>query len=403
MKNTGACIALINNRASIEEPNRYQETPLHVAARIGSLEVAVCLLQKGACPTRLDVWGRTPLILAHQECWWELVDLLTPCDRDMARRNFYGETLLHLITKFEPQAAGKTVSFKLFFGCIEQGASLYLRDSDGVAPVHWTLGSHSAHYLCSLLHRDCRFLRPHEMVQWPELCFNGGTGRLVAISKNLRLVRPFLSQDGLSQLSGITVSGNHSLLCRAACWGLVEAIQKLLALGLDMTNHHCNDHGSPLMAAVSNRQIEAVKCLARNGATVPYDLCQPSDSTVSAKNPDFVIREWLFVGRYLELRRISNGTAEASAKVESWAGVCTAKVALKWEWRRHRGETIWAYAGRRQRIIKGMGGRIVKCVGESTGDDGAGVDVTGGDPDEEFSGRYYCLGRGSIRGAGLVY
>jgi hypothetical protein len=145
---------------------------------------------------------------------------------------------------------------------------------------------------------------------------------------------------------------------------LVEAIEGFLALGVDMIEHECNDHGTPLTAAVSNRQIEAVKCLVRNGATISYNLCHPTDSRVSMTSPDIVIRQWLFVGRYMEQKRISNGTTEASDKVESWAGVCSVEVALKWEWKRLQGESTREYACRWQRILKDLRGKVVKCVGD---------------------------------------
>ncbi|RSL60007.1 hypothetical protein CEP51_013833 [Fusarium floridanum] len=198
-------------------------------------------------------------------------------------------------------------------------------------------------------------------------------------------------------------TGNHSLLCRAACWGSVQVIESLLALGVDMIEHQCNDHGTPLIAAISRGNLKAVKCLVRNGATVPYDLCQTSDFEVSMGNPDFVIREWLFVGRYLERRRISNVTAETSGKIESWAGVRTARVALKWEWKRRREESIWEYACRRQGILKELRGKIVKCDGGDDSGDDANNDAGDNARDEEFSGRYYCLGQERIRGARLVY
>lgn len=184
-----------------------------------------------------------------------------------------------------------------------------------------------------------------------------------------------------------------------ACWGLVEVIESLLALGVDIIEHECNDHGTPLTAAISRGRIKVVKCLVRNGATVPYDLRQSNDFEVSVGNPDFVIREWLFVGRHVDQKRISDVIAEASSNIESWAGVRTARVALKWEWKRRWGEDIWEYACRRQKILKDVRGKVVKCLEETIEGEDASSDAS----DEEFSGRHYCLGQGRIRGARLVY
>ncbi|KAJ3465016.1 hypothetical protein MRS44_005674 [Fusarium solani] len=368
--NLEACAALIDSQADIEQVDAGNRTPLHFAALSGSLQVAKDLLSRGARANPLDLFAETPLMSAYQAGQFGLVDLLTPHHESPTSTNHKGESLLHFMTKFETDPARKEVALESFSRCIEQGASLYSRDTDGVTPMHWILASHPPCYLKSLLDRNWQFLRPHEMAQWPHSCFREGTHRLVAISKNLHLVRPSLSKLGLRQLCGVADSGNHNLLCRAAGWGLVEAIDNLLALGVDMIEHECNDHGTPLTAAVSNRQVEAVKCLVRNGATVSYDLCHPRDSRGRMASPDIVILQWLFFGRYMEQKRISNGTTEASDKVESWGGVCSVEVALKWEWKRLREESTRDYACRWQRILKDLRGKVVKCVGETDSKNG---------------------------------
>ncbi|KAI8724226.1 NACHT domain-containing protein [Fusarium sp. LHS14.1] len=397
--NVDACAVLVSSLANIEETNIRNETPLHLAAEHGSLQVAKHLLDCGAHPNLLDVWDETPLMRAYQESQWELVDLLTPYCKDMARTTMWGGNILHFMAIFEPDPTRAGLSGETLSRCIEQGASLHLPGIEGVAPVHCILAKQSAYHLRFLLNRDHRFLRPQETAHWPGDWFFASHRRLAVISKNLRLVQPFLSNHELRQLCVIAQRGDHSLLCRAACWGSVEAIESLLALGVDMIEHQCKDHGTPLAAAISRGHIKAVKCLVSNGAAVPYDLCQPNDFEVSVGKPDFVIQQWLFVGRHVEQSRISDVVAEASGKIESWAGVRTARVALKWEWKRHRGEEIWEYACRRQKILKDVRGKVVKCLEETTEGESASSDAS----DEKFSGRHYCLGRGRIRGAMLVY
>ncbi|RSL60781.1 hypothetical protein CEP54_006626, partial [Fusarium duplospermum] len=384
--NLEACTVLINGGANIEETNHRNETPLHIAAEHGSLQVAKHLLDCGARTNPLDAWAETPLMSAYRESQWELVDLLAPYCKDMMSTNHVGENGLHFMTMNGLGSARNGASLETFSRCLEQGASLYLRSNDGVAPVHLILASQSAHHLRFLLNRDHRFLRPQETAHWPDEWFLFDIDNLAAISKNLRLVQPFLSKHELCKISGVAETGNHSLLCRAACRGSVQVIESLLALGVDMIEHQCNDHGTPLIAAISRSHLKAVKCLVRNGATAVYGLCQPSDFEVSVRNPDFVIREWLFVGRYLERMRISNVTAETSGKIESWAGVRTARVALKWEWKRRREESIWEYACRRQGILKELRGKIIRCHGEDDSGDDASGDASDNAMDEESSG-----------------
>ncbi|KAL2692482.1 hypothetical protein Neosp_002892 [[Neocosmospora] mangrovei] len=372
--NLEACDALINSQADIEQADAINRTPLHFAASSGSLQVAKDLLSRGARANPLDAFAETPLMLAYRAGQCALIDLLTPYHESPMGTNHKGESLLHFMTKFEPGPARKEVSLERFLRCIEQGGNLYSQDTDGVAPVHWILASHSPCYLKSLLDRNCQFLRPPEMTQWPHSCFHAGTHRLVAISKNLHLVRPSLSEQELRQLCGVTDNGSHSLLCQAACWGLVEAIENFLALGVGMIEHECNDHGTPLAAAVFNRQIEAVKCLVRNGATIPHNLCPPADSRATMASPDVVIQQWLFIGRYMDQKQVANETTEDSDKIKSWAGVCSVEVALKWEWKRLWGESTREYACRWQRILKDLRGKVVKCVGETDSKNGGSED-----------------------------
>lgn len=389
---------MIDSLANIEETNGGDERPLHIAAKGGYLQIAELLLGHGARPNPLNALAETPLMSAYRQNQWKLVDLLTPHCKDMMIKNHLGQNALHLITMSGLGPPKNGTSLETLSRYLEQKASLYLRDDDGVAPVHWILANQSACHLRFLLNRDHRFLRPQETAHWPDHWFLYDIRRLEAISKNLRLVRSFLSKHELCQILGVAERGSHGILCRAASRGSVKVIESLLALGVDMIEHQCNDHGTPLTAAISKGHTETVKCLVSNGAKVPYDLCQPSDFEVSAGNPDFVIREWLFVGRHVERRRVSDVMAQAPGKIENWAGVRTERVALKWEWRRRCKEGIWEYACRRRKILKDMRGKVVRCLEENTeGEDVSSVS------DEEFSGRHYCLGRERIRGARLIY
>jgi len=143
-------------------------------------------------------------------------------------------------------------------------------------------------------------LQVGKLSSWPDHFFSNGVDTLVAITYNLRYVKPSVKIEGVRQLCGLRTPGAHSLLCRAACWGSVTAIQNFVKLGIGDLEHHCREHGSPLNAAVQSHRLEAVKFLMLHGAKVPDYLCKPKNSSLSTANPDFVIRQWLFVGRYTE-------------------------------------------------------------------------------------------------------
>ena len=100
-----------------------------------------------------------------------------------------------------------------------------------------------------------------------------------------------------------------------------QRFRTLSSFGISDLEHHFHEHGSPLNAAVQNHRWEAVKFLILHGATVPKDLWRPKNSIPSTANPDFIIREWLFVGRHTERKRVSLGLWNNELKIKSWSGV----------------------------------------------------------------------------------
>ncbi|KAF4434747.1 Vegetative incompatibility HET-E-1 [Fusarium acutatum] len=134
------------------------------------------------------------------------------------------------------------------------------------------------------------------------------------------------------------------------CWGSITAIQNLIKLGISDLEHHYHEHGSPLNAAIQNYRWEAVKYLMFHGAKVPEDLGKPKNSTLSTANPDFIIREWLFVGRHTERKRISLGLLDDEPDIKSWSGVWVVGVLLQRRDRKCSVESILEYAKRRHWI-----------------------------------------------------
>ncbi|KAH7226175.1 hypothetical protein BKA60DRAFT_629716 [Fusarium oxysporum] len=189
-------------------------------------------------------------------------------------------------------------------------------------------------------------LQVGKLSNWPDHFFSNGVDTLVAITYSLRYVKPSVKIEGVRQLCGLRTPGAHSLLCRAACWGSVTAIQNFVKLGIGDIEHHFREHGSPLNAAIQSHRLEAVKFLMIHGAKVPDYLCKHKNSSLSTANPDFVIRQWLFVGRYTEKRRIPFNLLNEETEIKSWSGVWVARVPLRWQ-KRSSVESILEYAKRR--------------------------------------------------------
>lgn len=154
------------------------------------------------------------------------------------------------------------------------------------------------------------------------------------------------------QICDLKDAGNHSLLCRAACWNSVEAIGNIISLGVDSLEQRCADHGTPLEAAISHRHIEAVKYLVRSGAVVPSELSKAKIPVISMTNADFVIRQWLFIDRHTERKRLLDNATNVDDQLMSWSGVWIAQVAVPFHLKKRDDESTLEYSRRRCCIIE---------------------------------------------------
>ncbi|KAJ3538616.1 hypothetical protein NM208_g5829 [Fusarium decemcellulare] len=353
---------LVENGANLEEPNSYNNTPLHMAAAFGSLDVVKCLLECGARSDALNETDCTPLMVACSRARWEVMATLAQYCQSGMQTDSAGRSLLHILIQYTC-AEDATPSDRIFHWCLDKEVDLHRVNTLGWSAIHGLLITPKTVFLRSLLNRDACLLQPRRMAPWSDELFGCDVKAIDTLAKRFRWLSPFMTKDEMHHLSGLASRGSHSLMCRAACWGSIEAIENFIASGVDDLEHRCDDHGTPLNAAVLRLRIEVVKTLVRHGAQVPTQLSSLRDSNVSMANPEFVIRQWLFVGRYLERRGITDGTADNTVRTGEWAGPRTAQVTLKWEWRKARDETMLEYAFRRQSILKDLRGRVVKPVG----------------------------------------
>ena len=87
---------LIERQADVNARDLFERTPLHSSASAGYGEVSKLLVEKGARIESLDILGRTPLHAAVEEGRMEIVELLTEQGADINNGGKYGRTPLHL-------------------------------------------------------------------------------------------------------------------------------------------------------------------------------------------------------------------------------------------------------------------------------------------------------------------
>ncbi|KAF5250882.1 hypothetical protein FANTH_3936 [Fusarium anthophilum] len=345
LSQTSCANALLIHGADVNATNDKNFTPLFVAVKQGAIEVVELLIGRGA---RVDVMSTSSyglLNVAFVQKSWRMVDILLKAGLSSKRINVDGRNLLGLMTLWACQSDTKP-NIRLFKQLLDHGVDLYVCDMVGSSASHYLFTRSCRGYLLCMLGMRLD-LQVEKLSSWPDHFFSNGVDNLVDITYSLRYVKPSIGIEGVRQLCGLGTPGTHGLQCRAACWGSVTAIQNLIKLGINDLEHHCREHGSPLHAAIHNRRWEAVKFLVLHSAKVPEDLWKPKNSTLSTANPDFVIRQWLFVGRYTERKQISLDLFNDEPEIKSWSGVWVVRVPLQWRDRKCSVESTLEYAKRR--------------------------------------------------------
>ncbi|MGB8367521.1 MAG: ankyrin repeat domain-containing protein [Candidatus Babeliales bacterium] len=101
---------LLEEKALVNEGNKYTETALIKAANKGYLEIVTLLLQHGANPNAvMKHLGTTPLIMAASTGHALIASLLLENGADMYRKEFRGRTALDIAKKKGNLAVAKVI------------------------------------------------------------------------------------------------------------------------------------------------------------------------------------------------------------------------------------------------------------------------------------------------------
>ncbi|RFN48582.1 vegetative incompatibility protein het-e-1 [Fusarium flagelliforme] len=297
MDDPGAVKILLDHGAEVDKFDDELETPLYRAVRGGRYEVAGLLIERGA---QFDIATESSgdlILLACRKHHWRSATLLLNAGELMTHTTRRGTNLLNLMTSAPPPGGKPDIG--LFHRFLDNGVDLYGIDDYGVSAFH------------NLFLENCPVY--------------------------LRIVLDRCLQLDLGKLEGWSTDYFHN----------VEAIGNIISLGVVNLEYRCEDHGTPLEAAISHRHIDAVKYLVWNGASVPSSLSKAKSPVISMTNPDFMIRRWLFIGRHTERKRLLNIAINGEVKLKGWSGIWIAQVPLPFTLRKRRTESTLAYAQKR--------------------------------------------------------
>ena len=210
-----------NQLAIDARAGEYQQTPLMIAASLGSAEQIVSLLQRGADPNAKDKRGWTPLHYAAQAGAHSGIRLLLSDGSNINARSKQQETPLLIATR---EADSRVVALLL-----QGGANVHYADLQLKRPIHWGAFNADLNVLQLLLQHgaDVNALGP-----------NGQTPMHFAAE---------LGQE--AHLSALSDAGAE--LDKSSRFGF-----------------------TPLMIAVSNRNYEAAKFLIGKNVELNYQIDQ---------------------------------------------------------------------------------------------------------------------------------
>ena len=115
----------------VNSSNDLGESPLHIAASIGNIEVAQALLACGARPQSIDNKGATPLHIAVLYAHHGVVLALLAGGANVGRADDEGKTALHIACDF-----GGVLSLATIDSLLAHGAPTACGENNGCTPLH---------------------------------------------------------------------------------------------------------------------------------------------------------------------------------------------------------------------------------------------------------------------------
>ncbi len=119
----------------LQQTDRDQYTPLHLAAGFGHADSVAALLGRGVDVDPADDVGETPLHLAAHAGHTAVVALLVDTGALVNRPSTHGYTPLHMAAEKGHAATVELLALR--------GADLAIADGEGATPLHWA--AHHSH------------------------------------------------------------------------------------------------------------------------------------------------------------------------------------------------------------------------------------------------------------------
>lgn len=95
-KNAGVCEYLLTLNPNVDVRDNSDNTPLHLAARLGCVDICMLLLDKGAHINAVNNFGNSPILEATSHCMLDVMKYLITRGADTHVRDRFGNGILHV-------------------------------------------------------------------------------------------------------------------------------------------------------------------------------------------------------------------------------------------------------------------------------------------------------------------
>jgi ankyrin repeat protein len=237
---------LLKNEADPKIKAQFDKTPLHLAAQHGHVQVVELLLQKNADPDIKDKEGNNPLLIAAEKGYVKVVELLLQkkAAKDIQDKNL--KTPLHLAAQNENLDMVKLL--------LENGANPNIQDQDGKTPLYLAAQNGHANVVERLLDRGAD---PKIKAQYDKTPLH-----LAAQNGHANVVERLLDRGADPDIKD--KEGNNPLLI-AAEKGYVKVVELLLQKKAEKDIQD-KFKFTPLHLAAKNGRANVVELLLQNNA-----------------------------------------------------------------------------------------------------------------------------------------
>lgn len=332
-------------------------TPLHFAAATNAAQVIDYLLQQGASSELRDRYEDTPMMVAAKFHCLDALKIFFKWNVDSAAKDSDGAGVL---SRCVAQLAKKPVLYdaQVVLYLVQVGLDPNQADKLGIAPIHHIFPSER---LRGFFINGALSIENTPPYPWKELWVAKGHWIKGEEDKTFYLLVRALGVEALQRILNLHPAEGISPLCLAAWMGDVNRMQDFISIGADVEFEN-SEKGTALMAACSYGQLEAVKFLVRGGARISYWSKGHQHSALRAANRHPIIVNWLLVERFRDQPRIVEicdlTTPQSLEKLCFWSGPHQAELPLKGRRKRRNDESGISWLARLTQMRRDLYGKV---------------------------------------------